>query len=380
MNARERFNALMSFEPCDRSMDWENGIWYSTIGEWEKQGMPPRDSRIEPDSINFTGKIYFSLLDEYFGFDETAQPIPVDKGPLPAFDRIIFEETDDFMIVQNEWGIKMQVAKDGDTMPHFLNRQVTCQADFDALKERFQPRIKERYPENWDTMVEEYKDRTYPTFANDFPFGFFGFARELLGAEDVLYAFYDTPELVKNIMDFTVDYLISIWEKALVEAKPDFFRIWEDMCYNTSSLISTEMFREFMLEPYKKLTNFVRDCGCKNIFVDTDGQCTDLIPLFIEGGVTGLYPFECMSGMDVVEVRKNFPRLQMMGGINKRMLAMDKDTIDQELEHKLSIISQGGFIPHCDHFVPYDATWENFVHYRLKMKELLYKNPVKPVR
>ncbi len=146
-------------------------------------------------------------------------------------------------------------------------------------------------------------------------------------------------------MNFTADYLIKVWEKALVEAKPDFFRIWEDMAYKSGPLISPRMFREFMLEPYKKLTGFIRDCGCKNILVDCDGNLTELIPLFVEGGVTGFYPFECMSGMDVVQIRKNFPKLQMMGGINKRMLAKGKKEIDAELEYKCSITSSWWVYP-----------------------------------
>jgi uroporphyrinogen decarboxylase len=84
-----------------------------------------------------------------------------------------------------------------------------------------------------------------------------------------------------------------------------------------------------------------------------------------------------MSGMDVVQIRKNFPKLQMMGGINKRMLAKGKKEIDAELEYKCSIIPHGGYIPHVDHFVPPDVSWENFLYYRLKLKEIFYNNPIK---
>jgi uroporphyrinogen decarboxylase len=39
------------------------------------------------------------------------------------------------------------------------------------------------------------------------------------------------------------------------------------------------------------------------VLLDTDGDCTKLIPGFLEGGVTGLYPFEVQAGMDVRRVR-----------------------------------------------------------------------------
>jgi hypothetical protein len=42
--------------------------------------------------------------------------------------------------------------------------------------------------------------------------------------------------------------------------------------------------------------SFLTGKGVKHIFVDTDGYCWDLIPLFLEGGATGMYPFETACG------------------------------------------------------------------------------------
>ena len=48
------------------------------------------------------------------------------------------------------------------------------------------------------------------------------------------------------------------------------------------------MFREFILPCYKKLTSMLRDHGVKIMVVDSDGYNWKLIPLFIQGGVTGM--------------------------------------------------------------------------------------------
>ncbi len=376
MTTRERFLAVMSFEPCDRSLDWENGIWQTAIERWYGEGLPRQPG--EPDTINVTGRIYFSLLDEYLGLDAWPRSVPVNAMPLPSIPRLVFEETADRMTVLNDWGLKMIVRKDGDGIPHFVEHPVKSRADFARYRERFALSPAGRYPANWAEMADHFEKRDYVLAASDYPFGFFGFARELMGFEGLMYALYDDPALVREIMDFVADFLIAVWEKALIEAKPDFFRVWEDMCYKNGPLISPAMFREFMLQPYKRLTGFLRDCGCRNILVDTDGNCTELIPLFLEAGVTGLYPFECQSGMDVVEVRKNFPRLQMIGGLDKRALARGRNAIDEEVERKLApLLSQGGYIPHADHFVPPDVSWEDFRHYRLRVKEMLYAHPVR---
>ena len=74
-------------------------------------------------------------------------------------------------------------------------------------------------------------------------------------------------------------------------------------------MVNTAAIKEFMLPNYKRLTGFMKENGVKVIFVDTDGECFDIIPLFIEGGFTGMYPLEASCSMDLYKVRMTFPRL-----------------------------------------------------------------------
>jgi uroporphyrinogen decarboxylase len=106
--------------------------------------------------------------------------------------------------------------------------------------------------------------------------------------------------------------------------------------------------------------------------VDTDGDVWKLLPLFIDGGVTGLYPFEVSAGMNVVEVRQAFPRLQILGGIDKTALAQGPAAIESELQAKVPwMLQQGGYIPYVDHFVPPDVSWDNFLYYRKQLNDLI---------
>lgn len=68
----------------------------------------------------------------------------------------------------------------------------------------------------------------------------------------------------------------------------DCAHIWEDMSSTQGSIISKRTFREFMTPYYKQATDFLKGKGVNTILVDTDGNCADLIPLFLEAGVTGL--------------------------------------------------------------------------------------------
>lgn len=68
------------------------------------------------------------------------------------------------------------------------------------------------------------------------------------------------------------------------------------------------------------------------IQVDTDGDCEELIPLFAGAGVNMMLPFEVTAGCDVVALRRKYPYMSMMGGIDKMEIAKGKEAIDRELK------------------------------------------------
>lgn len=257
-------------------------------------------------------------------------------------------------------------------MPYFLEFPISDKKDFEELKDFWKSiPFKNRIPENWDFLVEKYKKRTYPLVIGGYPIGFFGTLRNLMGPEAILYAFYDNPNLVKDMISFLVEHYISIWGIVLEKIKVDYVQIWEDMCYRGGSLISPSMFREFILPAYKKLSNFLKDMDINILLVDCDGDITELIPLWIEGGVTGIWPFEVQAGMDIYKIRNNFPKLQILGGINKKAIALGKKTIDNELKKVKQVLYKGGYIPFIDHCVPPDISWGNFEYYRYKLNNII---------
>ena len=221
-------------------------------------------------------------------------------------------------------------------------------------------------------MSSAGKTRTWPLAIAGFPGGFFGTPRNILGEENLLVSYYDQPELIRTIINDLCTFWIALYDKVLDQTDADLALIWEDMSYKNGSLISPTLVREFMLPAYKRLTAFFRDRGVKHILLDTDGDCWELMPIFMEGGVTGVYPFEVNANMDVVAVRKAFPTLQMMGGMDKVQLAKGRDAIDRELEAKIPfMLKHGGYIPHVDHHVPPDVSWENFVYYRTRLNDMI---------
>jgi hypothetical protein len=81
-------------------------------------------------------------------------------------------------------------------------------------------------------------------------------------------------------------------------------------------------------------------------------------------------PFEVASGCDVVEVGRQYPDLVIAGGVDKRELAKGPVAIDRLVDRIFPVMqARGGYIPTCDHGVPEEVSYENYLHYRQRCLE-----------
>ena len=393
MNARERFLSVMGFEEPDRTLLWEMGYWTETINRWHQEGFPKVQNDVEgfkPAGGVIRGESAphdelsrevrrDTEVHQYFNFDKGIFSLPVNSLIHPAFEYKVFEETEDYIIFQDNLGVKKKMNKKITSRPQFLQWPAEDRKGFEAIKERLRPVLQERVPAHWNDLVKQYTRRDYPLTLGGYPCGFYGTLRFLMGEERLLLNFYDDPELVRDFMNYLADFWIQLWGEAISQIKVDCVHFWEDMSYRSGPLISPKMFREFMLPAYKRVTSFLREMGVKIILVDTDGNLEKLIPLFLESGITGIYPFEIQAGNDIVSIRKRYPHLQIIGGLDKMEVAKGKEAIEKELDSKVPFMLQsGGYIPHIDHLVPPEVSWEDFITYRTRLREMILERRAPP--
>jgi uroporphyrinogen decarboxylase len=381
MNAKDQFHRVMNFE-AGKSLKWEFGYWAATMRRWYEEGLEKKAGIPEETADGAgvhggaagwrPGRPNGTDANQVCQLDEGLQRLKCNNYLAPLFEEKVLEEQESWVIVRNDIGMTEKRSKTRGSLSSYIEGPVKTRDDWEKLKtERLQPSLDHRLPENWDELLSGYTSRTFPLALGGGQ-GFFGTPRFLLGELPVLTIFYDQPDLIRQIISDLADFWIALYDQLLDLVDVDLVMIWEDICYNNGPLISPDTFREFMLPGYKKLTRFLMDRGVKNIIVDSDGDVWKLLPLFLEGGVTGLYPFEVKAGMDVVEVRKVYPKLQMLGGFSKAALITGKDEIDVELDLKIPwMLEQGGYIPYMDHLVPPDVSWENFYYYRTKLNGLI---------
>ncbi len=356
LNSRERFVNYVNGKSTDRIPFVSDGLWKETVVRWQNEGMEK---------------------DHDFGYDFTFEQswgaLGVNYGYLPPYCEDVIEDRGDTVLVTDRYGIKKLEFKNGSSMPMFVSFPLEdSEKDWPVLREKLSFNGCGRFAENWKSTAEQAVEKGIPiTLGQSHLCGFFSLLREMAG-DRCYYMFYDEPELVHEIMEFQKNRIIGYIETVTAQIAVDRLFIWEDMCYNHGPLISPETFKEFLLKPYTEVVNAAKKNKIPIVDVDSDGNTFKLMPLWLEAGINLFHPFEVAAGMDVNEVRKEFGTdFAIRGGVDKRPLAFGKDAIDAELDRLLPVIEKGRYIPHIDHSVPPNVSFENYLYYLEQLKAIL---------
>ena len=369
MTERERFINVMDYAPVDRVPNHELGAWEQTKERWKKEGMIEFDIHWDW----FTGDEFFDMdAKEYFD---------VNFGMMPAFEYEMLEENDRYEIFRDRGGIVHKALIEGavggmrSCMDEYISFPVETSEDFQRLKKRYIAGLNGRYPANWKKiMLKGWKDRDHVLVLgrNCSTSGFYWRSREWMGTVNLSYALYDQPGLVYDMMEFIADFTIEVSKPVLKETGFDYVMLSEDMSMKNGPLLSPAHYKQYIFPSMRRLADFYKNNGVKYVMVDTDGDCEALIPLLLDAGVDGIMPLERVAGMDPNYLRKKFGRsLRLWGGVDKMELARGKDAIEKHLAALIPVVEDGGFIPHVDHTVPPDVSFDNFCYYMKRKKDLL---------
>lgn len=361
MNSRERLELVCKFQKVDRPIRWEWGFWQETINRWQREGMD--------EDVNSKSQLF-----DYFGLDQDIWA-PVCSGYTktaywPPFEEKVLEETGEYRIFRDANNILMKRFKTKQelSMPQFLKFPVENHEDWEEIKKQLQPN--DERLKDWEKVKIQHGPNREHTLGFTLC-GAYGQQRNLFGVENLSMGYYDNPKLIEEIMGNWVELNKSLCSRIIPKLKPEYVLFWEDMCFKNGPLVSPAIFKQFISPYYKQLVSHIISLGLTNVWVDTDGDCSMLIPLFLEVGVTGLMPMEVQAGMDVVKVRKEYKDLVIMGGLKKSALAESKEAIKKEVMRKVPFMyEKGGYIASLDHTAPPDIPLENYRYYRELLSEL----------
>ncbi len=359
MNDRERFHAAMRFGQPDRIPYWECAFWGETLQRWVSEGMP--ESVIKPNTTE-------ESLRNYFGFDRSfgvyfRGTVPANIGLMPGFEHKVISEENGIITEQGGDGVISRWSRTGNSTRQFVRFPVQNREDFLEIKERLDASTPGRLGDGWKEKALKLQAEGAPVCLQ--VGGYYGFARSLMGMEGLSIAFYDQPKLVEEIFEHRTEYVSRIIERVLSEVCPDFAEFWEDMAFKSGPLVSPVLYRKLAVKHYRRITDLLRRYGVEIVLLDSDGNVDELIPVWLDGGITCIWPLEVAAGMDPVALRRKYGKsLGLIGAIDKRALAKDRKAIQEEVMSRVPfLIETGGFIPTCDHAVPPDVPLGNYQYY-----------------
>lgn len=372
MNPRERYCATLTFGHPDKIPLMPGYPRESTLAAWHQQGLPE-------------GTYYYDALLAELGIQpEPAKPgvnLGVNFHMIPTFEEKVLEHRDGHYIVQDWMG---NITEISDRYDHtyirgardFVTRKwhdapVHNRKDWEEkIKWRYDPCHPERFPPDFEERCRQARERD-TVIEIQIP-GPWWQMREWCGFERLCTLMIDEPAFVGEMIAFWEDFMLRTLQPILARVPLDNVIFAEDIAYKAHSMISPAMVRRFLLPIYKKWATAIKASGCPVVSVDSDGHIGGLMPLWIEAGVNCASPVEVAAGNDIVAYRRRFGRqLAYTGGIDKRALAAGGEIMRQEVLRVVPpLLTDGGYIPSCDHGVPPDISWPNFVAYSRLLAEL----------
>lgn len=369
MNDRQRNLETLLFGNPDRIPLTPGYGRESTLKRWRAEGLPEG-----ADPVEHAYRLSGGTLD----FPKPEEHLWVDERMIPEFKEEILEEKEGSRIVRDwkgnicEIGSEYGVEYLRNAIDFVTRRWIKCpvenRGDWKEMEKRYDPDEPSRIPANAAALGKKLEGRqNFMTFHFSGPYWQL---REWAGFEGLSMMFIDDPALVEEMAEFWRDYVLALMKKACEFGVPDMVHISEDMAYKGYSMLSPAMVRRFLMPCWKAWGEFVRSKGIPLYAVDSDGYVGELIPLWIESGLNCCDPMEVAAGNDIVAYRKKYGGdISFRGGFDKREMAKSPANIDREMARLANVTRSGGYIPGCDHGVPSDVSWDNFVYYTKRLAE-----------
>lgn len=373
MTSRERFHKIVYHERPDRMFYALGEPRESTFVAWQKQGLS-EDQR--------------EKWSEFVGEDGIIGIGKTNFGPIPPFEEKIIEEYGNIRIWIDHWGVKRMDAINQPTQGFaprkYLEFPVQTLRDLEEMKKRFDPHTPERFipvegedesesfnPDSWYRVwqgTECWKDRIKLCNSSDkvvylnVP-GLFWTARDLTGFEGLSVMFYDQPNLVHEIMEYWIWFIMEMLKEPLSYIKVHKLVISEDMAYKTASMISPAAMREFMLPRYQRLYNFFKSKEVDCVVMDSDGHVSQILEVFYPSSIDGIEPMEIAANNDPEIYLQKYQKLFIQGGIDKRELRFSRKRLRAEVAKRYGVARKySRYIPTVDHGVPPDIPIRNFLY------------------
>ncbi|MCD8097650.1 MAG: hypothetical protein LUE31_06390 [Lachnospiraceae bacterium] len=284
--------------------------------------------------------------------DELDIDVVISETPSKLYREEVIDEQK--RIVRNEWGTVRQYNNEVVSHPmhgpiYTLEDAMAYQAPdptedfrFDFLRE----------------LVKRFKGKRFIGFhLHDG----FNYSYYLSSMQDMMINLIEEPELVHRLVDVSVEHNLKLAEKAL-DIGADFILTGDDYGSKTSLLVSKAHFDEFFLPGLQRICEYTRSRGAY-MLKHCCGNINLLLDDMVGFGIQAMHPLDENSGINQIEVKKKYPGLTVMGGIdcNAPLTDYTPEQMEEYVKEVLRTHAPGGrYICATSNSVHSSAKPENF--------------------
>lgn len=176
----------------------------------------------------------------------------------------------------------------------------------------------------------------------------------LVGMENLMAAFYEYPEEMRELLRRITDYNIRVFER-YIELGVDGIGFSEDLGTQRALMVSPAMFREFFKPEYQRAFAPVKAAG-KLVNFHSCGRVQEVVGDLVDVGVDILNPVQSRANDLVAMKEATRGELCLEGGIDTQQVLMlgTPEEVEAEVKRVLSILAPGGgFVIGPDQWMPF---------------------------
>lgn len=241
--------------------------------------------------------------------------------------------------VRNEWGTILEYSAEEYAMP--VSGPIHTLADF----ERYQapdPHAPGRFA-SLEKLVSRYKGKlAIGVHLNDV----LSVPRNLMGFENLMVAFGEEPELVRGLVELSVNTNLEL-AKEIAQRGADFVFTGDDYASTERPFVSPKMFREFLAPQLKRVIKGFQELGLP-VIKHTDGNILPILDQIVDAGMDALDPIDPIAGLDIGEFKQRLCGKMALKGNVDCAHTLTNGTEKQVVEETISVLRKaaagGGLI------------------------------------
>ncbi len=257
---------------------------------------------------------------------------------------------------RSEWGFVIEYTAEEHGVE--VEFPIQSMADLERLRPP-DPHLPERYAAIEQTLRDYGDHKAVIVHLNDV----FSLPRYLMGMENLLIAIIADPELVRALVELSVDINLALAKEVAARGVKIVYT-GDDYAGNTGPFMSPRHFRELFYPGLMPGVSGFKELGL-TVIKHTDGNLWPIIDMIVDSGIDCLDPIDPQGGMDLAEVKAKYGhRIALKGNVDcaqTMTFGTPEDVVAETKEALRKGAPGGGFILSSSNSIHSSVKPENYL-------------------